>query len=356
MSSLSDVYDGGVGGIQTRRRLQVGTGLLAVGTLFSVAAVMVATTGIGGPPDSFMARELAGILGGLAAPAILGGVVIILPANTTLRVAAAIGAAVSVLGVVAFRHAYPSHWAGFGQNFTPYVTAIYLVGILTLAYCLFAGIATFKRRNDPGGTVTMEIVRQGGEVVKVERPGIGGFGSVGLFGKDPDGTVPTQTGTATTDSGSGSSASGTSGTTTSTAGPHPAEMTGGNASPTSDGGATDAEIVDPQPTGTAETGPGGAAGRSGPRAGQTERTGSQSGQVGGTPQSSQAGGTPQSGQTGTGPADGRAGSGDETPADRYCGTCKHFEYVRDSTGMHPYCGLDSTQMEDMDPCDEWTPR
>jgi hypothetical protein len=43
-------------------------------------------------------------------------------------------------------------------------------------------------------------------------------------------------------------------------------------------------------------------------------------------------------------------------ADRYCGNCVHFEYVRDGNGLQPYCGYDNRTMEDMDACQEWTQR
>ncbi|MFC4543455.1 hypothetical protein ACFO5R_16105 [Halosolutus amylolyticus] len=43
------------------------------------------------------------------------------------------------------------------------------------------------------------------------------------------------------------------------------------------------------------------------------------------------------------------------PADRYCGNCSHFEYVRSSSGMVPYCARHESAMDDMDACEEWTP-
>ena len=43
------------------------------------------------------------------------------------------------------------------------------------------------------------------------------------------------------------------------------------------------------------------------------------------------------------------------PTDRYCGNCTHFEYVRSSDGMVPYCTRHDTAMDDMDACEEWTP-
>jgi hypothetical protein len=42
--------------------------------------------------------------------------------------------------------------------------------------------------------------------------------------------------------------------------------------------------------------------------------------------------------------------------DQYCGSCQHFDYVRTDQGIQPYCGLYDDLMDDMDACDEWTPR
>lgn len=41
-------------------------------------------------------------------------------------------------------------------------------------------------------------------------------------------------------------------------------------------------------------------------------------------------------------------------ADRYCGNCRHFDYVRTRDGLQPYCGFHDEEMDDVDPCEEWT--
>ncbi|MFC4245465.1 hypothetical protein ACFOZ7_00355 [Natribaculum luteum] len=50
-----------------------------------------------------------------------------------------------------------------------------------------------------------------------------------------------------------------------------------------------------------------------------------------------------------------APTGPSEPADRYCGNCAHFQYVRSSSGMTPYCAYHDGAMDDMDACEEWTP-
>jgi hypothetical protein len=43
-------------------------------------------------------------------------------------------------------------------------------------------------------------------------------------------------------------------------------------------------------------------------------------------------------------------------ADRYCGNCEHFEYVRTERGIQPYCGFHDGVMADMDACEDWSGR
>lgn len=150
MNSLADTYTGGA----SPRRLRYGIGLLGSGTVLAVLAIVIATTPIGGDPAGYSARQIAGILGGIGAPAILGGIVLILPAAPQLRVAAAIGASLTVLGVAMFWYAYPEHWAGYGNNLTGYVMTVYFIGMLLLAGCLFAGIAAVQKQQRTPSTDT----------------------------------------------------------------------------------------------------------------------------------------------------------------------------------------------------------
>ncbi len=217
MTSLGDVYEGGVGGVTTRRRLYAGAGLLAIGTVLAVAGLVVATTAVGGGPQTITVRLTAGILFGLAAPSVLAGVIVALPAKPHLRVAAAIGVSLTLLGVGTFSHAYPHHWAGYGQDFTTQVSAIYALGILMLMYCLFAGIATLRRRNDPGGTISLvnpiKVVSTGSSDSGGTTQSSTHTGGVGVAGSMSSDVMTAQTG----------------------------------ASPTSDGGVTQQDLTTPSP-------------------------------------------------------------------------------------------------------------
>lgn len=207
MTSLSEAYRRRVTAV-SRERLYLGIGLFGSGALLLVAGILAGTTplainagyGVSG------ARELAGVLAGLGFPAVLLGVFVVLPATTRQRAAAAVGAGVTVLGVGLFRYTYPGRWFVSGSDGIPstlmlFTSTTYFLGTVITLWGLFAAVATFKRRNDPGGTVTLTVTR-GGETETVEvaaedaAAAREAFGGVGVVGMD-ESSVETQTGPAT---------------------------------------------------------------------------------------------------------------------------------------------------------------
>ena len=339
MASLSEVYERGVGSVQSPRRVYLGAGLLAAGALAVIAGIVIATTGIPSGFDTFESRHLAGTLAGIGVPIALIGILTVLPATPIVRVISVGGAAICVVGVALFRAAYPHDWAGYGSDLTFLVTVVYSLGTLVVLGAVFVGLVTLKLRNDPGGTVSLEVVR-GGETktIEVDRSaiedeisgGIEGFGGVATIGARPDGEVETQTNRPTERGGRGSSdrtasgnRSGSSQLSRSGAGrqrrsqasPHGRSdrTTTGRRSrgrPASDGGAAANDLTSPLDESR----------------------------------------------------DPPPGVGlDETEAtrrppveDRYCGNCTHFDYVQTGSGMQPFCKLYGTEMTDMDACDRWT--
>jgi hypothetical protein len=268
MTSLGEAYGAARSQEADPGRLYAGVVLFLAGTLLVVAGIVVATTDLlrTGGTTIYEVRELGGILAGVGVPAVFLGILTVLPADRDTRVAAAVGAAVAVLGVALFAHAYPCQWSGAtcapAGNLTLPTVGVYFLGAMVTAWYLFVGIATFKRRNDPGDTVRMTVTRQGEtEVVEVD-PREAGEGGVGLFGAGSSAPVSAVTGGGD------------------------AEVMG------TDGGATERDIHE----------------------------------IG----------------------------GGNVPADRYCGNCAAFEYVRTDDGIQPYCGTHDEVMSDMDPCDEWS--
>ena len=299
MTSLAEVYEGHVGEEASPEQLYAGGGLFLGGSLLLVTGIVIATTDVLAVfgVAAWKAWEVAGLLAGLGLPAAILGIFAVLPADREVRAAAVVGAAVAVLGVGLFAHAFPHYWIGNSPNLAPLATGVYFLGTITTFLCLFAGVANFKTRNDPADTVQVELTR-GGEtrVVEVDPEAIdgdlesiadGGEGGVGLLGATPEDHVPTQTNDVE-DRTAGAVRSATP----------PADRT-----PASDGGATEPGV--------------------------------------------------------RGPADDaevmQAGPDPRDAADTYCGNCEHFQYVQTSRGMRPFCGLQDGVMDDMDACEDWSP-
>lgn len=157
MDSLGEAYQDDPFEGHDPRRLLGGAALLVAGGLAVVGATfLVATAGEGG----YGAKKAAGVLAGLGIPAMLLGVVVGLPSSRRTAAGVVLGVALTVVGVGLFWHAYPDAWLGADSLAFETAMAYFLGGAIALG-SVFAAVASFRRRNDPHGTVTMEVVRQG---------------------------------------------------------------------------------------------------------------------------------------------------------------------------------------------------
>ncbi|TKX63020.1 hypothetical protein EXE48_04540 [Halorubrum sp. ASP1] len=365
MTSLSEAYGGrGRSGVDPRR-LYLGVGSFVAGALLVVAGILVAAE-VAMPSgfSSGTAREVGGILGGVGVPLVLLGVMAVLPADRNTYAAAAVGAAVMCLGVALFAHAYPQQWVGGPRpeltDLTLPTAGVYFLGAATTLWSVFVGVANFKTRNDPGGTVSMEVTHKGEtKVVEVPRDQLNGPGGVGLLGGTPDGEVETQTNR-----------------------PDDADRPARGASRPADRDPAGAAAGTGATNGSGATVAPGASDRSGDRSNGRSAAGDRSNGTGrsGTGRSG-TGGAPGPGSAGV--SDGGSaetdisspldGPGSEEPAspstpspgspaardgpgDAYCGNCEKFDYVRTEDGMRPYCAHYDELMDDMEACDSWTPR
>jgi len=164
MTSLSEAYDRRGWEGRDPRRVSAGGGLFVVGALSVVAAILVLTTGFAGllgATTEVASKRLAGALAGLGIPAMFLGVVVVLPASTRQRAGVVAGTFLSVGGVGLFWHAYPTRWTGTAESLAFPTAMLYFVGGSVALWFVFSAVATFKLRNNPQGTVTLEVVRQG---------------------------------------------------------------------------------------------------------------------------------------------------------------------------------------------------
>ncbi len=344
MTSLSETYGGRGRSEVDPRRLSAGVGLFGGGALLLVSGILVAAEVLApGGYTSGAARRLGGIIGGLGVPLVLLGVMMVLPADRRTRASAVAGAAIMGLGVALFSQAYPDHWVGGPRpelvDLTLPTAGVYFLGAAATMWCVFVGVANFKTRNDPGGTVTMEVTHEGEtKIIEVDRDQVGAGGGVGLLGSTPDGGVETQTNRGGTADSTGSASS---------------PMAGAAPSGFSDGGDASREIASPLDGTDGDAG--------GPSPSGADRTRSEGGptQQGTIRTPSTSSGTPS--ETASTPADPSSPSADEaataaSPGDTYCGSCAEFDYVRTDQGMRPYCDHYDELMDDMEACEQWTPR
>lgn len=164
MTSLSEAYDRGEWEGRDPRRVSAGGALFGLGALAVVAAILVLTTGLAtllGATTEIAAKRFAGALAGLGIPAMVLGVVAVLPASRRERLGVVAGTLLSVAGVGLFWHAYPTRWTGTTESLAFPTAMLYFVGGSVALWFVLSAVATFKLRNNPQGTVQLEVVRQG---------------------------------------------------------------------------------------------------------------------------------------------------------------------------------------------------
>lgn len=362
MTSLTEAYEGNTREVTSLRRLYAGTGLVVLGAVLSVVAVLLATTDLfsgvatviadpygsiessaTGGVEHYTSVRIAGVLAGLGVPAALVGVFLVLPAGRWVRAAGAISASLCAFGVTLFWYAYPLHWRGVGEDLTLQVSAVYLLGLFIAVWCLFTAVVNFKTRNDPGGMLEMNVTRRNQTILEVSESDseATGFGGIGFLGGTPD--VETQTNgpdesVATTPDRTDDATVLDDGNTTGT----DVERTTGTERSGVSSGRTDAGTTTDSGS-TSFDRPGGAA---------TSDGGSVSTDIT-SPLDEPSGGSDDGVEiVDSSPASPSSPAG---PTDRYCGNCRHFEYVRSSSGIVPYCAHHDRAMDDMDACGEWTP-
>ncbi len=202
MPSLGETYERRVG-VASRQQVLLGTALFIVGAVLVVTAILLGGTGllVGNGVSVLDAREIAGILAGVGIPAVFVGITIVLPGARLHRIAAGVGAALALVGVWLFQVVYPENWyasAGVPTNLVLLLLLVYFTGVLITFWSLFTAVATFKTRNDPGGTVSLRVGSEGPtiravEAVQTEFQNAGkaissGLGGIGTFGGETDTT------------------------------------------------------------------------------------------------------------------------------------------------------------------------
>lgn len=137
MNSLADTYgNGSVGSDGSGRRQPLAIGLIVAGAILILIGAVMLFGSVGSGATPYL---IAGVLGGLALPAVLVGIVAMLQTSPQLRVIAAIGGSLTILGVTLFWYAYPGQWGTFGNNPAGYAIVSYLLGMILIGGSILAG-------------------------------------------------------------------------------------------------------------------------------------------------------------------------------------------------------------------------
>lgn len=164
MTSLGEAYDKRDWDGRDPRWIAVGVGSFVAGVVALVVAIALVATPTGdalGLTGTFEAREPAGVLAGLGVPAMLLGVVAVLPSSRRQGVGVVAGALVCLVGVGLFVHAYPGRWPPAEPSMAFETTMTYFAGAVLSFWSVFSTVASYRVRNNPQGTVQMELKRQG---------------------------------------------------------------------------------------------------------------------------------------------------------------------------------------------------
>lgn len=157
MPSLDQAYNRRWDGLNDPQRVGVGLVLTGLGALAGLIALgLVALS-----PGDQSAMQAAGITAGLGVPAMLLGIVVVLPASRQNRLGVLSGAALTVLGVAMFWFAYPSRWTRTDSSLAFETLILYAVGVAIALGFVFSALAAARIRNSPLGTVEVEVIREG---------------------------------------------------------------------------------------------------------------------------------------------------------------------------------------------------
>lgn len=157
MQSLDDAYNPRWRGVPNPQR--VAAGLVLVGTGVVAVAVAMVLVALGG--DSTTGKLYAGVAAGAGIPVMLAGVVVVLPASRRARVGVFLGTVLASAGVVLFWQVYPDRWTRTADPLAFETMMLYGLGCAIALWFVFSTLASVRLRNNPQGTVELEVVRPG---------------------------------------------------------------------------------------------------------------------------------------------------------------------------------------------------
>jgi len=153
---LYDLYETYIGDPEEDTDVYLGFGLFFTGVGMGVLALLLAVVSFGvlehGSSAYWLWSEYAYATGMLAPPALITGVVVLLPVEDRAVYAAGTGAALNALAVVWFMTAYPASWNEGGTTTTLAVVGLYAIGLVLVVGSTGAALIAdqLERYQQPG--------------------------------------------------------------------------------------------------------------------------------------------------------------------------------------------------------------
>lgn len=131
----------------------IGLGLGAVGVLvFLYSATLPANTS-----TTYAVREVAGVAAAGGLPALLLGIVVLLPVDKRMLYIAAVGSLIDVVAIGLFVWAYPQDWnVAVPPDYSAQGIAVYSIGVALVVAATGAALVAHRVERVTGGTTTAD--------------------------------------------------------------------------------------------------------------------------------------------------------------------------------------------------------
>lgn len=122
-----------------------GFGLFFLGLGLGIAGILVFLYSATLSETAYGLRQVAIVSGAVGAPALLGGIVVLLPVDRRMLLVAGGGSVICVAGVVRFVSVYPNDFnVSVGPDYAPQVVGIYSVGIVVVIAATAAALVAHQ--------------------------------------------------------------------------------------------------------------------------------------------------------------------------------------------------------------------
>lgn len=124
--------------------IYAGFGLFFIGLGLGIAGVVIFLYSASLSETAYALRQVAIVTGAIGAPALLVGIVVLLPVDKRMLVVAGVGSAICVFGIVRFVSVYPNNFNVSGPDATAEVVGIYTVGLVFVISATAAALVAHR--------------------------------------------------------------------------------------------------------------------------------------------------------------------------------------------------------------------